>query len=358
MQVGLTFDLRSRFLAEGYSFEETAEMDSEQTIDAIANALASLGHHVDRVGHARDLIDKLAAGQRWDMVFNIAEGLKGFGRESQVPAILDLYEIPYTFSDPLTLAVCLHKGMAKMVMRERGIATAPFQVVETLADCNQITCDFPAFVKPIGEGTGKGISPASKVTSRFELHHVCEELLHRFSQPAIIEPFLPGREFTVSILGQGARARVLGTLEICLRADAEPEVYSYSNKERCEEVVEYQLVSAQDPLVASAEATALMAWRALGCRDAGRVDLRCDQQGSPMVMEVNPIPGMHPTHSDLPMTATAIGLTYADLVANIVNEACWRSLPASSYQQFSPPSPHFGVNSNIQRNSTVAADNR
>ncbi len=342
MHIGLTYDLRCQYLAEGYSLEETAEMDQLDTINALDGALVSLGHQVDRVGHVRHLVDKLAAGQRWDLVFNICEGLTGFSRESQVPAILDAYHVPYTFSDPLTSALCLHKAMAKSVMRSRGVPTADHQVAESVDDIDRMKIGFPAFVKPVGEGTGKGISPASKVTNQFELHRVCKDLLQRFAQPVIIEPFLPGREFTVSILGQASRARVLGTLEIVLLAEAEPEVYSYTNKERCEELVEYRQVTSAQSVVAIAETNALAAWRALGCRDAGRVDLRCDVHGDPLVMEINPIAGMHPTHSDLPMTASAIGMNYRDLVAAIVSETCWRTMQSSPEpRQLRPARPHF-----------------
>ena len=133
MKVGITYDLREEYLCEGFSLEETAEFDKPDTIDSIEEALQLLGHETERIGHVRSLVARLAGGSRWDLVFNIAEGLSGFGREAQVPAVLDAYGIPYTFSDPLVLSLTLHKGMTKRVVRDLGIPTPGFAVVTALA---------------------------------------------------------------------------------------------------------------------------------------------------------------------------------------------------------------------------------
>ncbi|MCL4855180.1 MAG: hypothetical protein KJZ78_27775, partial [Bryobacteraceae bacterium] len=179
-------------------------------------------------------------------------------RESQVPAILDVYAIPYTFSDPLVTAVTLDKSLSKLVVRSAGIPTADFCVVREPGDLYRAPLPMPVFAKPVAEGTGKGISPASKITDPGLLRPVCEELLLRFSDGVILETYLPGREFTTGLVGTGDAARVLGTLEVVLRADAEPGVYSYVNKERCEELVEYRLVRPdEDAEVREAEAIAL-----------------------------------------------------------------------------------------------------
>lgn len=334
MRVGLTYDLRETYLAEGYGEEETAEFDRPDTIDAIAGALEQLGHHVDRVGHARQLVSRLAAGDRWDLVFNICEGLAGAGRESQVPALLDLYRIPYTFADPCVMAVCLHKGFTKAVVRESGVPTPRSAVVAPPRDAelsgptslDGLRLAYPLFAKPVAEGTGKGVTPLSRVADPQELRATCERLWREFRQPVLIEEYLPGREFTVGLLGTGDEARALGTLEIVLREQAEQGVYSYVNKERCEELVEYRLVRAQDDNeVAEAERIALNAWRTLGCRDGGRIDLRSDAQGRPQFIECNPLAGLHPHHSDLPMLATAVGMDYAELIRQIVDSAVRRA---------------------------------
>jgi D-alanine-D-alanine ligase len=325
MHIGLTFDLRAAYLAAGYTEEETAEFDRPDTVEALEEALVFLGHRTDRIGHAQRLVERLAAGDRWDMVVNIAEGLHGIGREAQVPAILDLYQIAYTFSDPLVMALSLHKGMTKRILQSAGIPTPDFAVIESPDEIDRVGLPMPLFAKPVAEGTGKGVSPASKITSRSELAPVCLALLERFRQPVLLERYLPGREMTVGIWGTGDRAEVIGTLEIVLRAGAEADVYSYVNKEQCEQLVEYRPVSGKaDVEVRRAEEIALAAWRTLGCRDAGRVDLRSDADGNPQFIEVNPLAGLHPNHSDLPMICTSVGIPYARLIERIVESASTR----------------------------------
>lgn len=323
MKIGLTYDLRQDYLDAGYGELETAEFDRPDTIEAIAGALTALGHEPVRIGNIRQLAARLVAGERWDLVFNIAEGLSGYGREAQVPALLESYGIPYTFSDPLVMALSLHKGMAKRVVRDCGLATSDFRIVDTLTDVARLNAPFPLFAKPVAEGTGKGVTAASKILNARQLREVCGELLESFQQPVLVERYLPGREFTVGLLGTGASATVLGTAEIRLLSGAEADVYSYTNKEFCEERVEYVRIPG-GPLQARIETLALACWRCLGCRDAGRVDIRLDAEGEPQFLEVNPLAGMHPEHSDLPIIATLVGLSYQELIGVIVGSAAER----------------------------------
>ena len=325
MKIGLTYDLRDEYLAAGYDEEATAEFDRADTIDSIENAIRSSGHETDRIGHVRQLVTRLAAGDRWDLVFNICEGMHGIAREAQVPALLEAYEIPCTFADPVVMAVCLHKGLTKTLVEKAGLPTARFAVVEQISDVESVDLPYPLFAKPIAEGTGKGVSPASCISSVNELREVCTSLLKKFRQPVLVETYLCGREFTVGILGTADEARVLGTLEIVLLSDAEPGAYSYVNKERCEELVRYDLVSSSsDSEVAEAERIALESWRALKARDGGRIDLRSDGNGQPSFIEANPLAGLHPEHSDLPMIATKTGMAYQQLVEAIINSAAQR----------------------------------
>jgi D-alanine-D-alanine ligase len=327
MRIGLTYDLRDDYLAMGYGEEETAEFDRLSTIEAIEGALQRLGYRTEKIGHARALAARLVAGERWDLVFNIAEGLAGIGREAQVPALLDVYGIPYTFSDPLVMALTLHKGMTKRVLRDGGLATPAFAEVAAPADLAGLDLPFPLFAKPLAEGTGKGIDGGSVLRTPAELRARCLDLLMRFRQPVLVEEYLPGREFTVGITGTGAGARVLGTMEVVLLDHAEAGAYTYVNKEKCEELVEYRRVRAdRDPVVARAEALALAAWNLLGCRDGGRLDLRCDAAGAPQLMEINPLAGLHPEHSDLPMIATAEGVPYDELIGRIMASARERTV--------------------------------
>ncbi len=322
MNIGITYDLRDDYLAEGYGEEETAEFDHPKTIAAIEETLIALGYTTDRIGHIRALAKRLVAGERWDLVFNIAEGLRGFGREAQVPALLDAYDIPYTFSDPLVLALTLHKGMTKRVIRDLGIPTPAFALVESPAEIAGIRLPFPLFAKPVAEGTGKGVTAASKIADPAELEQVCLTLLSVFRQPVLVETFLPGREFTVGIIGTGAEAIAPGVMEVHFLETAEREVYSYLNKEECDERISYRL--AHDPLARLAERTALAAWRGLGCRDGGRIDLRTDAAGIPQFMEVNPLAGLRPGHSDLPILCELAGMPYRELIAGIMHSALER----------------------------------
>ncbi|BCX17593.1 MAG: D-alanine--D-alanine ligase [Geminicoccaceae bacterium] len=323
MLIGLTYDLRDDYRGLGLSEEQLAEFDNPETIAEIEAALRRLGHGVDRIGHVRRLAERLVAGHRWDLVFNICEGLAGRSREAQVPALLEAFGQPYTFADPLVMAATLDKAVAKRLVRDHGLATAPFALVERAADIAAVDLPFPLFAKPVAEGTGKGVSPASLVRSKKELERVCRTLLARYAQPVLVETYLPGREFTVGIVGSGPRARIVGTLEVELLPGAEPGVYSYTNKERCEELVRYRLVD--DSEARAAAELALACYRALECRDAGRVDLRSDAAGRPHFLEVNPLAGLHPTHSDLPILASLAGLGYDGLIGAIVASAAERA---------------------------------
>jgi D-alanine-D-alanine ligase len=322
MRIGITYDLRDLYMGQGLTEEETAEFDDGDTIDAIAQALLRLGYEPDPIGTIRQLVDRLARGDRWVAVFNIAEGVRGFGREAQVPAILEAYDIPYTFSDPLTLSLTLHKAMAKRVLRDLNIPTPEFCVIEDESEIPATSLPFPLFVKPVAEGTGKGIQGHSRVSTPEALQTLCRDLLRRHAQPILVERYLPGREFTVGVLGTEKKARPMGVLEVRLRGRAEPFAYTYINKERCEDLVDYSL--ADDATARWAADIALAAWRGLGCRDAGRVDIRLDAAGVPNVMEINPLAGLHPVHSDLPILATMTGMTYDTLIDTIITSTLVR----------------------------------
>lgn len=324
MRIGFVYDLRDDYRALGYSDEETAEFDSVETIEAIEAAMTRLGHLVVRVGHGRELARRFVAGERFDLVFSIAEGLKGRSREAQVPALCELFDQPYVFSDPLTMAVTLDKAVAKRIVRDAGIPTAPFLVFERDGQDLSGWTHYPAFVKPLAEGTGKGCEKASMVSDLAGLEAAARSILARYRQPALIESYLPGREFTVGILGTGEAARVVGVLEIVLltQAGADAGVYSYLNKEECERLVEYR--KANDAEAMRAADRALAAHIALDCRDAARHDLRSDARGEPVFLEVNPIAGLHPSHSDLPILAEQHGMAYDDLLRQIIDSAAHR----------------------------------
>ena len=322
MIIGLTYDLRSDYLKEGYSEEETAEFDAEVTIDAIESTLKDLGYKTERIGNLKALLHALHQGKTWDLVFNICEGMYGIGREAQVPAVLDAYRIPYVFSDPLVLALTLHKGHTKRVIRDFGIPTADFEVVQSLKDVERVNLPYPLFAKPVAEGTGKGIDSKSIVETPLQLVDICEQLLRRFNQPVLVETFLPGREFTVGIVGTGEKSRVVGVMEIVVTERAAEPVYSLITKETWHGTVEYPMATGLDYEICAE--TALKAWRALDCRDGGRIDLKMDEYGIPNFIEVNPLAGINPDHSDLPMLAGKNGISYKELMGMIMDSAMER----------------------------------
>jgi D-alanine-D-alanine ligase len=316
MRIGVTYDLRADYLALGYGEEETAEFDAEETIIAICDALSGLGHQPVRIGGIRPLAERLVAGERWDAVFNICEGLKGVSREAQVPALLEAYDIPYVFSDPLTLALCLDKAMTKRVLRAAGVPTADFAVIETEADIAKVAMDFPLFLKPVSEGSGKGVDARSRVGKRAELESVARDLLARFRQPVLVEEFLSGREFTVGITGTGKAASVLGVIEIVPTEKYVGRAYGYQNKSDWEGKLD--IVAVDDAEARAAAQVALAAWRVLRCRDGGRADIRLHADGKPRFIEVNPLAGIRPGYSDLCFIADFQKISYSELIGKFL----------------------------------------
>jgi D-alanine-D-alanine ligase len=266
----------------------------------------------------------LSRGERWDLVFNIAEGMYGIGREAQVPALLDAHRIPYVFSDTVVLAVSLHKALTKRIMRDAGLPTPPFALVSTKEEIAAVDLLFPLFAKPVAEGTSKGIDARSRVETAAQLKETCTDLLERFNQPVLVETYLPGREITVGIVGTGKDARPLTILEVLPKPGVDAAAYSYENKENCEELIDYVLVDDAQ-LTAKVFAAALGAWRVMECRDGGRVDLRADADGEFQIMEINPLPGLHPEHSDLPIMCNLAGIPYLDLMDMIMRSAVQRA---------------------------------
>ncbi len=318
----MTYDLRADYLAAGYGEEDCAEFDSESTIAGIADALERLGHRVDRVGGVRALAARLSTGARWTLVFNLAEGLRGRSREAQVPALLEAFNVPYVFSDPLTMAAALDKSVAKRLVAAAGVATAPWCVLAAADDVTTCRLAYPVFVKPLAEGSGKGCSAASRADDPRALRNAVSGLTAMFRQPVLVETLLPGREFTVGIVGNGRAARVLGVMEIELLAAAEAGLYSFHNKEEYENRVRYRL--ADDAVASRAGDAALAAYHGLDCRDAARLDFRCDDDGVPQFLECNPLAGLNPVRSDLPILARLAGYSFDDLMSMIVGAAVER----------------------------------
>jgi D-alanine-D-alanine ligase len=316
MIIGLCYDLRSWYLERGYSWEETAEFDKEDTVEGIEDALSELGFYTARIGNIFQLVENLASGKKWDLVFNISEGIVGPSRESAVPALLDQYRIPYVFSNGEVLGISLNKQLAKEVVANRGVPVVPGFVVSTPEDLDKINLEFPLFVKPLSEGTGKGIHEKSKVDDPSQLAEVVNDVLMRIGQPALVEEYMPGREFTVGVTGSGDAARIVGVMEIIT---AEGLAYSMNVKENYEQLARYR--QPDEEMTGRCADLALKAWNALGAVDGGRVDLRTDKTGRLCFMEANPLAGLHPVHSDLPIIARMNGISYVQLIGMIMDSA-------------------------------------
>lgn len=319
MKFSLTYDLVSDYKKLGYSEEETAEFDKEETIEAIETAINYIGYETERIGNIYALVDFLSSGKKTDIVFNIAEGMHGMGREAQIPALLDAYKTDYVFSDTVVMALTLHKGFTKNVIRDFKIPTAPFCCVSDITEIDTINLRYPLFAKPAAEGTGKGVSGKSLAENRDQLESAVSFLLEKFRQPVLVEEFLPGREFTVGITGTGKDAKTVGGMEI-LYHEGVTELHSYENKANCSERVIYSKIR-EESVESRICALALDAWKVLGCRDGGRIDIRYDRNNVPNFIEVNPLAGLNPEISDLPIICRLHGIKYNDLIKAIVDSA-------------------------------------
>ena len=312
MRIGLTFNLKPPG-ATGDRFEE---FDSEETLLAIERALRAYGHEPLRLGWGQAMLDALA-GARVDGVFNLAEGIGGRGRESQVPAVLEMYGIPCTASSALSIGLTLDKALAKTVARAAGIATAPFCAIWSAAAmpplCSKEKLRFPLFAKPCNEGSSMGITASSFCEDEAAL----DTAIDRLSQygPVLVEEFLSGDEYTVGIID----GEPIGVMQVLPREKEKNFIYSLEVKRHYLERVEYRTFRDEE-----LESLALDVWNAFGLRDVARVDIRRDRDGVPNFVEVNPLPGMNPVTSDLIILATGMGWKYDDVIGSVVKSAMRR----------------------------------
>ncbi len=328
--IGIAYDLKSEVERtvlrhagdESLPDDALEEYDSEGTVAALEEALFSNGYRTRRLGSGRSFLAQ-AMREPGDLVFNIAEGYGSRSREAHVPSALEMLGVPYTHSDPLTLALTLDKAMAKRIAASAGVPTPHFVVVESIEQTRSIPLSYPLIAKPLFEGSSMGVRNHSRVVDEYELRELVARLLADYHEPVLVEEFASGPEFTVGILGTGASATVLGAMEIVPRNCAiDKFVYSLEVKRNYLEEVEYHAPPRRSPeVVAHVEDVALAAYRALACRDVGRVDVRLGEDGEPKFIEVNPLPGLNPITGDLVILARANGLGYAELIGRIVDGA-------------------------------------
>jgi D-alanine-D-alanine ligase len=326
--------VRELSIAELIARDEFAEWDSPVTIAAVESALSRLGKVVRL--EAKDDFPERLRQTRPDIVFNIAEGFNGVNREAHVPAICEFFGIPYSGSDPFTLSLCLDKARTKETLTFHGIPTPRFAVIETSAEIESRTADLalPLFVKPVHEGSSKGITDGNLCWDRTQLLRQTKFLLENYRQPVIVEEYLPGNEFTCAVLGNGGSATVLPI--VGMNFEALPKgalpIYSFDAKfvwDRPENPLDIFQCPARitRDLQASIERVTLDAFRVLGCRDWARIDVRLDAAGVPNVLEVNPLPGILPDPADnscLPKAARAAGIGYEELIQSCLRYAAAR----------------------------------
>jgi D-alanine-D-alanine ligase len=309
-----------------------AEWDTPETIDAVRAALEER-HNVVMIEANEEAFGKFRS-LRPDFVFNIAEGLHGPSREAQIPAMLEMLQIPYLGSDPLTLGICLDKARAKEILAYNRIATAPFALVRSMEELEDTRVRFPSMVKPLHEGSSKGIYNSSVVRTPEELEREVRTVLSTYHEPALVEEFLVGREFTVALLGNGDDVRVLPIVEIkfdALPAGVNP-IYSYEAKwiwDTTEKPLEiFECPARLEPeLQEEITSLCMRAYRVLGCRDWSRIDVRLDAAGRPHILEINPLPGILPRPEDnscFPKAARAVGMSYNQLINGVLDIALQR----------------------------------
>jgi D-alanine-D-alanine ligase len=335
LTVGLAYNLKTHCpWGRGNVEDEAADYDDPQTIQEIAEALESGGHRVVHLPYDAGLLATLERS-RPDVVFNLAEGWGDRNRESLVPAMLEYLGIPYTGSDPLTLGLALDKNWSKILVARSNLPAAPSFKVDPGA---AIPADlegvgFPMFVKPNAEGSSKGIRFSSKVTSLSELETMVKWIHETYNQPALVEEYLPGREYSIGLLGNGHRLRPLPIVavrpgsqvpEVALGDDPESEfIYSYEVKHLNLEASECP-ASIPESLSRRIEDLALRAFRVFECRDVARVDFKLGSDGQPYFLEINPLPSLSREWSFLALAGRAVGLDYGGLILAILDEALVR----------------------------------
>jgi D-alanine-D-alanine ligase len=323
-RVGLSFNVKRTKPGMGGVDDDEAEYDSPATIGAIRDALASYGHEVVDLEATPELASVLPS-MGIDVVFNLAEGFRGRNREAQIPALLELLGIEYTGSDPATLALALDKALAKRIVQHSGVPTPKWVTLVTGKEKLPKDLEFPVMVKPVAEGSSKGVLGSSAAENEAQLREIARGLIERYRQPALVEEFLTGREFTVGLLGEG-RPRVLPPMEIVfLRKDVALPIYGFDQKLDQEGEVRYEAPAKLEPeLAKEIERVARASFESLGCRDVARIDVRLDRRGRVNFIECNPLPGLTPDWSDLCLIANACGMDYRALIGEILAPALRR----------------------------------
>jgi len=329
MRIGLAYDLKTAvpLAGGGHPDDVLEEYDNPETVEGIENVLKQEGHTPIRLGGGREFLANITS-QKVDFVFNVSEGLGNYrSREAQVPSVLEMLNVPYTGADPQCLAVCLDKPLTKKLVVMEGIPTAKWRVIESADDlksANWGDLRFPAFVKPSNDGSSKGVRFRSRVERPDELAGIVQDVLRDYRQPVMIEEFVEGHEVTVGVVGNSP-PKLVGIMRIVPRKNQRNFIYSLEVKRDWENLVDYECPAKLDEATLKRiEEVSLKAFRTLGCRDFARIDFRVKADGTPCFLEINPLAGLNPRSSDLPIMARKVGWTYESLISAILNAALRR----------------------------------
>jgi D-alanine-D-alanine ligase len=328
MKIGLAYDLKEAVpVRQSQPEDALEEYDSRETVEGIAAALESQGHSVIRLDGGRDFLVNIQK-EKVDLVFNIAEGLGNYrSREAQVPGILEMLDIPYTGSDPQCLAICLDKPLTKNLVATAGVATPRWQVVISASQVIEIDWDgfpFPAFVKPVHEGSSKGIRFGSRIENVAQLDEAIPALVRHYQQSVMVEEFITGDEVTVGVVGNSPPV-ILGIMRVVPKSMEDHFVYSLEVKRNWERLVDYECPAQLEVSILKRIAdSSLKAFEVLGCRDFARLDFRVSRDGTPYFLEINPLPGINPNSGDIVIMAKKMGWRYESLISAIVEAALER----------------------------------
>ncbi len=320
LKVGLTYNLRRDVPTANE--DDQAEYDDLETVLQIKAALEGAGCEV-LLMEATSCIVSILQSQDIDIVFNFAEGLKGRGREAHIPALLNLLSIPFTGSDETTLAVALVKALTKIIVSHANVRTPNFQLFFGKNDKLKKSLKFPLIVKPNAEGSSKGIIDNSIATNHEELASLVERVTSLYKQPALVEEYIEGREFTVGILGNGDSLEVLPIMEVHFDKPGSRGFYSYRVKKHSSDFVAYTCPASLTPgEEKSIKKLAVNVFKSLQCNDVARIDLRMSAvDNKPYFIEINPLPGLADGFSDLPLIAEAAGTGFNRPIIRTFNEA-------------------------------------
>lgn len=321
--VGLAYNLKRGIKSDVEDIE--AEYDSIDTVNAIKDALERLGCKVELLEADKDIIKKLQRS-KIDIVFNIAEGLQGRGREAHIPALLSFLGIPFTGSDETTLCIALDKGLTKRILTTHRIRTPKYQVVDDSRDSIKSGLKYPLIVKPNTEGSSKGISDLATVCDRKQLEVIIKKDFEMYNQPMLVEEFISGREFTVGVLGNGGETIVFPPMEVKYKDKGRKHnIYSFDVKKNFRQLIEYECPAALEKrLESQITDIAGKIYSILKCKDFSRMDFRLSEKGEIYFIEINPLPGLAPGYSDYIMIAEFNGLDYTSVIKNVLNSALKR----------------------------------